>query len=292
MKKRLYLHESDEESSLSETELEEAALASIQQDQTNVEDRPPRYEVEALHDKLEDFGWSTEVPWEETLVITNEQVDHVNNADDDLERELSFYNQALEATKLAIGKLEDLKIPWTRPDDYYAEMVKSDVHMSKVKQQLVYQQQVIQRIDEKRKARESKKFAKMVQAEKKQQREQDRKSDFENVKQLRKQRARSGFAGDMDFEMELAKMEAEQQSQLKASGVRFQKRDKSKKKQYKDAKYGFGGPKRLRKKNDAVSTADTSGFRQGKFKVRKKGGQVQQRPGKARRQQMNAKKRR
>eukprot|EP01025_Chloroclados_australasicus_P043476 TRINITY_DN4656_c0_g1_i1.p4 TRINITY_DN4656_c0_g1~~TRINITY_DN4656_c0_g1_i1.p4 ORF type:complete len:100 (-),score=16.89 TRINITY_DN4656_c0_g1_i1:431-730(-) len=99
----------------------------------------------------------------------------------------------------------------------------------------------------------------------------------------------------MDFEVELAKMESEEQQKLaKVSGVRFQQRKKSQKKQYKDAKYGFGGPKRIRKQNDAISAADTSGFRQGKFKVQRKGGGVQklQRPGKARRQQMRGNKKR
>ena len=33
----------------------------------------------------------------------------------------------------ALNKLNDLKVPTQRPDDYFAEMVKSDGHMQKVR---------------------------------------------------------------------------------------------------------------------------------------------------------------
>lgn len=37
---------------------------------------------------------------------------------------------------------------WQRPHDYYAEMVKSDGHMARIKQQLVYEQKQIEEADE------------------------------------------------------------------------------------------------------------------------------------------------
>lgn len=51
------------------------------------------YNVEALHDKLEDIAWSEEQPWEESLALTGAAPTVVVNAEDDLERELAFYNQ-------------------------------------------------------------------------------------------------------------------------------------------------------------------------------------------------------
>lgn len=42
------------------------------------------------------------------------------------------YQQALSAVQLGQRKLEELNIPITRPDDYFAEMVKTDDHMRKV----------------------------------------------------------------------------------------------------------------------------------------------------------------
>ena len=43
------------------------------------------------------------------------------------------YQQALSAVELGQRKLEELDIPTTRPDDYFAEMVKTDDHMRKVR---------------------------------------------------------------------------------------------------------------------------------------------------------------
>ena len=43
------------------------------------------------------------------------------------------YQQALSAVELGKRKLEELDIPTTRPDDYFAEMVKTDDHMRKVR---------------------------------------------------------------------------------------------------------------------------------------------------------------
>ena len=39
----------------------------------------------------------------------------------------------------------------------------------------------------------------------------------------------------------------------------------SKKREAKNAKFGFGGPKRLQKQNDAVSAADMEGYKPGRF---------------------------
>lgn len=40
--------------------------------------------------------------------------------------------QALAAAQTAIRRFEAAGVPWLRPYDYYAEMVKSDEHMAKV----------------------------------------------------------------------------------------------------------------------------------------------------------------
>jgi Eukaryotic rRNA processing protein EBP2 len=51
------------------------------------------YNTEVLHDKLEDISWAEDQPWEETLAITSSAPTQVEDVDDDLERELAFYNQ-------------------------------------------------------------------------------------------------------------------------------------------------------------------------------------------------------
>ena len=45
---------------------------------------------------------------------------------DDLKREVAFYDNALEAVNLAREQCEGVGIPFRRPDDFFAEMVKSD----------------------------------------------------------------------------------------------------------------------------------------------------------------------
>lgn len=45
---------------------------------------------------------------------------------------------------MGITQLEDCRVPWHRPVDYYAEMVKSDDHMLKVKEQLMFEQRNIE----------------------------------------------------------------------------------------------------------------------------------------------------
>ena len=56
-------------------------------------ERQSIYNTDAMHDKLEDISWSTEQPWVETQVITHTEPTLVDSVDDDLARELAFYNQ-------------------------------------------------------------------------------------------------------------------------------------------------------------------------------------------------------
>lgn len=55
--------------------------------------REPIYNVDGIHEKLEDISWVEEAKWEEAQVVTGDDDAEVENVDDDLERELSFYNQ-------------------------------------------------------------------------------------------------------------------------------------------------------------------------------------------------------
>ena len=43
------------------------------------------------------------------------------------------------------------KLPFTRPADYFAEMVKSDAHMERIRQRLLDESATIKRSEEKRK---------------------------------------------------------------------------------------------------------------------------------------------
>lgn len=45
---------------------------------------------------------------------------------------LHSYQQAQSAVAIGLRKLQELDVPTTRPDDYFAEMIKTDDHMRKV----------------------------------------------------------------------------------------------------------------------------------------------------------------
>src|SRR5690242_16884665 len=69
-------------------------------------------------------------------VTTTEPVE-IADIDDDLNRELEFYKQCLSSVKDARGRLKKEGAAFSRPADYFAEMVKSDEHMGKIKQKLI-----------------------------------------------------------------------------------------------------------------------------------------------------------
>jgi len=53
-------------------------------------------------------------------------------AANDFQRELSFYRQAQATVLEALPRLKSLGLPTRRPEDYFAQMVKTDEHMQKV----------------------------------------------------------------------------------------------------------------------------------------------------------------
>lgn len=63
-----------------------------------------------------------------------------DDINDDLARETHFYEQALASANVAIKRLKELGVAVKRPDDFYAEMVKSDEHMKRVRAELIFEQ--------------------------------------------------------------------------------------------------------------------------------------------------------
>lgn len=81
-------------------------------------------------------------------VITLPTTTEVADIDDDVARELAFYNNAKAAAEAAITQLEAAGVPWQRPPDYFAESVKSDGHMAKVKEQLMFEERAIEEAEQ------------------------------------------------------------------------------------------------------------------------------------------------
>ncbi|QDS77243.1 hypothetical protein FKW77_003246 [Venturia effusa] len=205
----------------------------------------------------------------------------IEDIDDDLNRELAFYSQSLSAVKEARKLLKAEGIPFTRPVDYFAEMVKSDEHMGRVKAKLVDEAAGKKAAAEARKQRDLKKFGKQVQVAKGQERDKAKRETLEKIKVLKRKRGdelpTSTHEPDL-FDVELedsAVTEKKDREARKRNGGRDAGNTKRRKK---DEKYGFGGKKRFGKSGDAESSADMRAFSAKKMKAG-----VKKRPGKDRR---------
>lgn len=177
------------------------------------------------------------------------------------------YAQAYAAVITARAEFERRGVPHMRPDDFFAEMLKSDAHMLRVRGKLLAEKERMEAVESRKKAQESRRFARQVQAEKERERVAERKAQTDAVTAWRKQRGKtdgsSGGAVDRGAGLDkvlaatgkAAILEARSRG---AAGVR--PRSASRKKQAKDGKYGFGGKKRAEKSNDSSSASDTSGF--------------------------------
>jgi rRNA-processing protein EBP2 len=118
-------------------------------------------------------------------VTTLEPVE-IEDVEDDLSRELAFYKQCLSAAKDARGKLKKEGTGFSRPADYFAEMVKSDEHMGKIKQKLIDEAAGKKASAEARKQRDLKKFGKQVQTAKMQERAKEKKDTIEKINLLKR----------------------------------------------------------------------------------------------------------
>ena len=122
-----------------------------------------------------------------TLRITNadetEQVD-VNN---DYSRELTFYKQALKSVIQATKMFKEANYPYKRPVDYYAENMKEESQMEKVRSQFMKVQEKINAVEQRKKNIIMKKEEKDAQKKK---RREDAIQRLKEKKQKRKQRFR------------------------------------------------------------------------------------------------------
>ena len=103
------------------------------------------------------------IDWLEFPVnISQSQIPQNLNPDDDIKRELIFYNIAKENAIQGMVKLKQLGEKINRPDDYFVEMLKSDEQMMKVKKQIINEQQYIKKFEAKKQKMQNIKFAKSI----------------------------------------------------------------------------------------------------------------------------------
>lgn len=96
------------------------------------------------------------------------------------------YKQSLWAVQHAEGLFAAASLPFTRPDDYFAEMLKTDAHMSLIRQSLLNESAGIKASEDARKLRDAKKFGKKVQVERLKEREKEKKEVGKRLESLKK----------------------------------------------------------------------------------------------------------
>ncbi|CCL98529.1 uncharacterized protein FIBRA_00528 [Fibroporia radiculosa] len=256
------------------TSLDEDLPADVPMDELSEaesvdEDSVPRQKIEidnkiALERIRDTIKLDPSLPWTETLSVTYPAVIEVD-VDDDLNRELAFYKQALDGAKKAMSLAEKHRLPFTRPADYFAEMVKSDAHMERIRQRLLDESATIKRSEEKRKEREGKKFGKQVQMEKLQERERGKKEMEERLKGLKRKR-KGGLDNPEEtdgFDVAVEEAISDRPSKRpKGTGSEGKKLPR----QARDQKFGFGGPRRHSKQNTKASTDEFDAPRGGSGK--------------------------
>lgn len=251
----------------------------------------------------------------QSVISSKPTTESIPDIQDDLQRELAFYAQALEAAQIGRSALLKEGVPFTRPNDYFAEMVKSDGQMEKVKAKLVEEATNKKAAAEARKQRDLKKFGKQVQVAKEQERAKAKRETLEKIKTLKKSMFFPPYFHHQTYVISLLTLfvsteraegsasalgatEADDlfdvavDNEIKAHDKRTASAGKKRpgapsgapnaKRQKKDAKYGFGGKKRHAKSGDAVSSGDLSGFSVKRMKSGGKGG-AKPRLGKSRR---------
>ncbi|CAO1633977.1 unnamed protein product [Jaminaea pallidilutea] len=191
-------------------------------------------------------------------------------ADDDLKRELVFYRQALAGAISGRRLVHQANVPFTRPDDFYAEMVKSDVHMERIRQRLLDERAGIAASEEAKRQRELKKFGKKVQVEKGLERQREKREMEDKIKGLKRKRGAVGEAGagagggDDEFDIQIANALDDDEADSKRArggdagrgggGAGRGRGGGRMPRSARDDKYGFGGKKRYSKSNTKEST--------------------------------------
>uniref|UniRef100_H2ZZ20 EBNA1 binding protein 2 n=1 Tax=Latimeria chalumnae TaxID=7897 RepID=H2ZZ20_LATCH len=84
------------------------------------------------------------------------------NVEDDFQREMFFYRQAQATVLEALPRLHSLKMLTKRPEDYFAEMAKSDQHMQKVRKTLLIKQAAMEKSEKAKQLRALRKYGKKV----------------------------------------------------------------------------------------------------------------------------------
>ncbi|KAK4336978.1 hypothetical protein RND71_044168 [Anisodus tanguticus] len=160
--------------------------------------------LKAIESKIDNFKY--EASWSERLDLISSEKDlppNINNPlniknsnlksdteldviRNDIKREIKFMLTAKASVLKSMDRFHNLKIPTKKPDDYFAEMLKTEDHMNKIKKSKEKKQELIEKKEKNKLLREQKKMGKKIQQEVIKQRHKEKKEFQEKVKKLRK----------------------------------------------------------------------------------------------------------
>ena len=140
----------------------------------------------ALLRSLKSFALPSSLPFSATQSVTSAEPVHIKDPEDDLTRELAFYKQSLDAVKESRERLRKEGVPFARAADYFAEMVKSEEQMGKVRQKMVDEAARKKASADARRQRDLKKFGKAVQVAKLQERDKAKRDTLEKINVLKR----------------------------------------------------------------------------------------------------------
>merc|ERR1712146_666100 len=124
--------------------------------------------------KLQDIEYKVpegakRVPWVDTLCIDGwKEVPKDVKAKDGVKLEGAFMELANEAVKEAYRRLRVMKVPASRPSDFYAEMLRTDSQMFKVRERAAEEQRRIKIVEQRKQNQANKKFAKAAKVKRQQ----------------------------------------------------------------------------------------------------------------------------
>ncbi|KAM3177222.1 hypothetical protein ACTXT7_004983 [Hymenolepis weldensis] len=214
------------------------------------------------------------LPWVERLDVVTEPAPPPKESDldndvakidpnDDFKREALFYRVAQSAVLEAIPKLHDFGIPTKRPNDYFAEMIKSDAHMTKVRENIVVNKKRLELREKARQLREQRKFGKQQQKEILEARQIEKKKHMEALKVAKKGRVGKEQAQMLEEYLTsgTSKRAAHNNAEWKPNNKFYRpeeyakRRKVNQKRVFRNAVYSHGGQKKRSKRNNAISVA-------------------------------------
>merc|ERR1740117_2350227 len=107
------------------------------------------------------------VPWVDTLEIDCQRsLPKGVGPKDGVKLESAFSEMALEAVREAYRRLRVMKVPASRPNDFYAEMLRSDKTMYQVRARASEEERRMKIVEDRKKAQAARRFSKKAKTAK------------------------------------------------------------------------------------------------------------------------------